>query len=114
VRLVLHGDVHEANPVDNRFRWPGLTILGAGAFGATDRPESTPGLYQVIELRPGDGPGGFDRARVYTRAREKVNGPWDGWYHWPAADGGAGRVANFDVDLKPGGPRKGTARSASD
>ena len=71
VRLVLHGDVHEANPAVNPFRWPRLTVLGAGAFGATweARPESIPGLYQVIELRPGDGPGGFG-ARVHTRPRE--------------------------------------------
>jgi GTPase SAR1 family protein len=116
VRLVLHGDVHEANPAFNPFRWAGLTILGAGAFGATweARPESIPGLYQVIELRPGDGPGGFGWARVHTRAREKANSPWDGWYHWPTAEGGTGREAYFDVDLKTGGPRKGRTQAVSD
>jgi GTPase SAR1 family protein len=115
VRLVLHGDVHEANPAVSPFRWDGLTVLGAGAFGATweARPESIPGLYQVIELRPGDGPGGFGWARVHTRARAKANGPWDGWYNWPPAEGGAARVAYFDVDLNTGGPRKGNARSVS-
>ena len=115
VRLVLHGDVHEANPAFNPFRWPGLTILGAGAFGAAReaRPESIPGLYQVIELRPGDGPGGFGWARVHTRARVKANGPWEGWYNWPAAGGGTGRVAYFDVDLKTGGPRKGHTQAVS-
>jgi WD40 repeat protein/GTPase SAR1 family protein len=115
VRLVLHGDVHEANPAVNPFRWPGLTVLGAGAFGAAweARPESIPGLYQVIELRPGDGPGGFGWARVHTRARAKANGPWEGWYNWPATDGAKGRVAYFDVDLKTGGPREGSARGLS-
>jgi hypothetical protein len=115
VRLVLHGDVHEANPAVNPFRWPGLSVLGAGAFGATweARPESIPGLYQVIELRPGDGPGGFAWARVYTRARAKSNGPWEGWYNWPPGEGGTGREAYFDVDLKTGGPRKGCGRSVS-
>jgi GTPase SAR1 family protein len=111
VRLVLHGDVHEANPAFNPFRWGGLTVLGAGAFGAgwEARPESIPGLYQVIELRPGNGPGGFGWARVHTRARTKANGPWDGWHNWPAARRGTGRVAYFDVDLNTGGRRKGTA-----
>ncbi|HEX4609895.1 MAG TPA: metallophosphoesterase, partial [Urbifossiella sp.] len=80
VKLVLHGDVHEANPAANPFRWSGLVVLGAGTFGAAKeaRPESVPGLYQVIELRPGDGPGGFARARVHTRSRAKAGGPWDG------------------------------------
>jgi hypothetical protein len=115
VRLVLHGDVHEANPGANPFQWPGLTILGAGAFGATPeaRPESIPGLYQVIELCPGQGPGGFAWARVHSRARARTNGPWDGWYHWPAAHDEKSRVAHIDVDLNTGGPRKATARSAS-
>ena len=108
VRLVLHGDIHEANPAINPFQWPGLTVLGAGAFGAAReaRPESIPGLYQVIELRPGDGPDGFGWARVHTRARAKTNGPWEGWYNWPAAGGKTGREAYFDVDLNTGSPRK--------
>ncbi|MFO0937470.1 MAG: metallophosphoesterase [Gemmataceae bacterium] len=107
VRLVLHGDVHEANPASNQFRWPGLAVLGAGAFGAEAhaRPESIPGLYQVIELNHGDGPGGFEWARVHTRARLKANGPWSGWYNWPATNG-QGKIAYFDVDLKIGGPRR--------
>ncbi len=77
IRLVLHGDVHEANLASNPFRWPGLTVLGAGAFGATPeaRPESIPGLYQVIELRPGNGPGGFAWARVHTRAARRQTAP---------------------------------------
>ncbi len=113
VRLVLHGDVHEANPAANPFQWPGLTILGARAFGAAPqaRPESIPGLYQVIELRPGNGPGGFAWARVHTRARARTNGPWEGWYHWPAADDGKARVAHIDVDLNTRGPHKPTSRS---
>jgi WD40 repeat protein/GTPase SAR1 family protein len=115
VRLVLHGDVHEVKAAVDPFRWPGLTVLGAGAFGAANRarPESISGLYQVIELRPGDGPGGFGWARVYTRAREKANGPWVGWRNWMAGDGGTGKAAYFDVDLKTGGPRKGAAQGDS-
>jgi WD40 repeat protein len=115
VRLVLHGDVHEANPASNPFRWPSLAVLGAGAFGAEAqaRPESIPGLYQVIELWPGDGPGGFGWARVHTRARAKANGPWDGWYNWPAPEGGQRKVAYLDVDLKTGGPRRINAKGGS-
>jgi hypothetical protein len=115
VRLVLHGDVHEANPAVQPFRWPGLAVLGAGAFGAAReaRPESIPGLYQVIELRPGNGPGGFGWARVHTRARQKTNGPWDGWYNWSPPEGGQGKVAYFDIDLTTGGQRMGNAKGGS-
>ncbi|WP_232068331.1 metallophosphoesterase [Gemmata obscuriglobus] len=115
VRIILHGDVHEANPAANPFRWPGLVVLGAGAFGAeaTARPESIPGLYQVIELYTGDGPGGYEWARVHTRARAKVNGPWEGWYNWRDPDGGNRRVSHFDVDLKTGAPRPAAARPAA-
>ncbi|HEY1190470.1 MAG TPA: metallophosphoesterase [Gemmata sp.] len=113
VRLVLHGDVHEANPAVNPFRWPGLVVLGAGAFGAgaDARPESMPGLYQVIELHQGDGPGGYEWARVHTRAREQVGGPWGGWFRWPDPEGGNARVAHFDVDLITGAPRASCAKS---
>jgi hypothetical protein len=106
VRLVLHGDVHESNPASNPFQWPGLAVLGAGTFGADvkGRPESTPRLYQVIELMQGEGPGGFGWVRVHTRERRKADGPWDAWYNWPDPNGGKRRVPYFDVDLNTGGP----------
>src|SRR5271157_2539937 len=105
VKLVLHGDVHEANVAANPFRWPGLTILGVGAFGAKaiDRQESTPRMYHVVELMPGDGPSGFGWARVHTRARPKAEGPWESGNIWNKP--GEGKVATLDVDLTSGGPR---------
>jgi WD40 repeat protein len=108
VKLVLHGDVHQANVAANPFQWSGLAVFGVGAFGArsTDRPESTPRMYQVIELMPGDGLGGFSWARLHIRARPKADGPWESADIWKNPNG-EGKVGNVDVDLKSGGPRKG-------
>jgi hypothetical protein len=107
VTLVLHGDVHEANVAADPFRWPRLVVLGVGAFGAksADRPESTPGMYQVIELVPGNGPGGFDSAFVRTRSRPKMDGPWESGDIWmnPA---GQGKVSTLEVALTTGAPKK--------
>lgn len=103
VKLVLHGDVHEVNVAVNSFRWPGLAVIGVGAFGAksNDRPESTPRMYHVLELMPGEGPGGFGWARIHTRARPKADGPWGSGDIWTNPSG-TGKVATLDVDLKSG------------
>ncbi|MDB5307197.1 MAG: hypothetical protein JWO38_1399 [Gemmataceae bacterium] len=103
VRLVLHGDVHETNVVTNPYRWKGMVVLGAGTFGAEakDRPESTPRMYQVIELMPGEGPGGFEWAKIRTRSCPKTTGPWADGDIWPNPDG-RGKVSHLDVDLNTG------------
>lgn len=95
VRLALHGDVHEGRRELIRY-WheKKLHVVGSGSFGARleDRPESTPRLYNVLEI-------GRDlkSARVYTRCQPKPDGPWDGWHAWPDPSGGNGRVAFYDM-----------------
>jgi small GTP-binding protein len=95
VRIVLHGDVHEMRRDFVGYRHEKkVHIAGSGSFGARaeDRPEATPGLYNVIEFARD-----LSSARVHTRAQRKANGPWDGWHEWPDPDGGKGRVAYYDI-----------------
>ena len=54
MQLCLHGDVHESRTELFGYRKPGIDveILGAGSFGsaAEGRPESTPRLYNMLEV----------------------------------------------------------------
>ncbi len=59
---------------------------------ADDRPESTPRLYNILEIARD-----LASVRVHTRCQPKPDGPWDGWYEWPDPDGGKGRVAFYDT-----------------
>jgi hypothetical protein len=61
-------------------------------------------MCQVIELMPGDGPGGFSRARTHTRSQPKADGLWEGWHHWTR---GKLKSADFEVNLLTGGPCDG-------
>jgi hypothetical protein len=95
VRLALHGDVHEdRREVIGYWHAKKLHIVGSGSFGARleDRPESSPRLYNVLEIAPD-----LKSARVHTRCQPKPDGPWDGCYVWPDPDGGEGRVPYYDV-----------------
>jgi small GTP-binding protein len=97
VKLGLHGDVHELRRELVGYWHPRpLHIVGAGSFGspAEGRPESTPRLYNVIELARD-----LSSARVHTRQQPKPNGTWEGWNAWPPPDGGPGGVPYFDIDL---------------
>jgi hypothetical protein len=88
VRLALHGHVHE-----ERFELVGyldpsreLFVAGAGSLGARakNRPESTPRLYNLLELRPD-----FASMKVHTRCRRREGGPWEGWAVWPSPNVGS-------------------------
>jgi hypothetical protein len=93
VRIALHGDVHEMRR-DLIGYWHArkLYVVGSGSFGARAeaRPESTPRLYNLVEI---------DRelksARVYTRCQPKVDGAWKGWNEWERPDGST--VAYYDI-----------------
>ncbi len=97
VKLCLHGDVHEL-----RRKWIGywhdknVHIVGAGSFGskAEGRPESTPRLYNLMDIRRD-----FSSIRVHTRQQKNPDGAWDGYYEWPDPDGGKGKVPYYDIDL---------------
>jgi WD40 repeat protein/GTPase SAR1 family protein len=93
VRIALHGDVHEMRR-DLIGYWHArkLHVVGSGSFGARAeaRPESTPRLYNVLEI---------DRelksASVYTRCQPKADGAWKGWNEWERPDGST--VAYYDI-----------------
>jgi len=90
VKLCLHGHIHEDRADVARYTDPRkLYIAGAGSFGAVtaDRPESTPRLYNLLELAT-------DRSRikVHTRCLRKTGGAWEGWAVWPGEKKGERRT----------------------
>jgi hypothetical protein len=97
VKLCLHGDVHEMR-VDLVGYKTGheMQVVGAGSFGspAAGRPESTPRLYNLLEIQRD-----HSSIRVHTRQQRKPEGAWQGWHEWPDPDGGQGNVAYFDLRL---------------
>jgi len=83
VRLCLHGHVHRdvleqmyVLEADHR-----LHVIAAGSFGAvaTDRPESTPRLYNVLSVDPGK-----RTVRVDTRSKPTPGSAWGPWTRWPS------------------------------
>jgi hypothetical protein len=95
VRVALHGDIHELRrelirPWENKV----LHIAGAGSFAspADGRPESTPRLYNILEIQRDLG-----SARIHTRRQVRPDGAWDGYYEWPDPAGGSGRVPFYDL-----------------
>ena len=95
VRLALHGDIHEMQREIVGYRHDKqIHIVGSGSFGARaeDRRESTPRLYNLLEIARD-----LKSARVHTRCQPQPDGPWDGWHEWPDPDGGKGRVAYYDI-----------------
>ena len=84
VKACLNGHVHEHRAaLFYHFHPKKLHIIGAGSFGAPfiDRPESTPRLYNMIEIDRK-----FSKIKVHTRALKKAGGAWEGWAEWPGAD----------------------------
>jgi hypothetical protein len=94
VRIGLHGDVHELRrDLVGYWHAKKLHVVGSGSFGARheDRPESTPRLYNLLEIRRD-----LTSARVHTRSQPKPDGTWRGWYEWDTPDG-AGKVPYYDI-----------------
>jgi hypothetical protein len=82
-KLCLHGHVHEARTdLVSYLHQRKLYTIGAGSFGASfkDRPESTPRLYNVLEIARD-----HSSVRVHTRCLLKDGGAWRGWAAWPGA-----------------------------
>ncbi|HLG17661.1 MAG TPA: metallophosphoesterase [Blastocatellia bacterium] len=97
-KLCLHGHVHEDTAdlikyFDKRRR---LHVAGAGSLGApvNDRPESTPRLYNVIEVWRD-----LSKIRVHTRCLRKDGGAWEGWGVWPDEKNRRGRLTYYDIVL---------------
>jgi hypothetical protein len=98
VKICLHGDVHETRRELIRY-WhqDKIHVVGAGSFGspATERPESTARLYNILEIKRD-----HTSVRVHTRCQPKPDGEWKGWYEWPRADGEPGQLPYYDIALK--------------
>jgi small GTP-binding protein len=99
VRLCLHGDVHEVRSELVRYRHAdgSLEVVGAGSFSApaAGRPESTPRLYNLLEVKRD-----LSAIRVHTRQRRRSEGAWEGLYDWPNPAHAQERRWYFDVDLR--------------
>jgi 3',5'-cyclic AMP phosphodiesterase CpdA len=97
VRLCLHGHIHESRTDLLSYLHPKkIHAIGTGSFGAPwqDRVESTPRLYQLLELRD------ERRAvRVYTRGLRKSGGAWGPVYDWPHPTEPDSRLPYFDITL---------------
>ena len=99
VRLCLHGHIHEnrADLIAPTHPTRKLHTIGAGSFGAVakDRPESTPRLYNLLEIAA-------DRSqvRVHTRQMPKAGGAWKAYADWPD-DQGIIR-SYYDIKLRKG------------
>ncbi|MBV9926747.1 MAG: metallophosphoesterase [Acidobacteria bacterium] len=84
VRLCLHGHVHENRAEVVGYPHPQkIHVIGAGSFGAeaSQRPESTPRLYNVLEIARD-----HSSVKVHTRSMLKQGGAWEGWAVWPTQD----------------------------
>ncbi len=96
VRLVLHGHVHEDRADLFSYMHPHrIYIAGAGSFGAPakDRPESTPRLYNLLEVSRELG-----RVRVFTRKLSREGEAWGPWAVWEG-DSPNDKRAYYDIEL---------------
>ena len=78
----LHGHVHEERPDLVGYQYGRMMhVAGTGSFssGPGQRPESTPRLYNLLEISP-------DRTsiKVHTRCQRTEGGTWEGWARWPS------------------------------
>jgi small GTP-binding protein len=96
VKVCLHGDIHkmERNLIGYYDKNRRIHVVGAGSFGSPPegRPESTPRLYNLLEVSPD-----LTTIRVHTRSQATPDGPWEGWYKWPST--GNARVPYYDIKL---------------
>lgn len=97
-KLCLHGHVHDdrADLIGYLHRDRKIHVAGAGSFGAptSARPESTPRLYNLIEIERD-----HSRIRVHTRCLRKDGGAWEGWAVWPGGKG-TERLTYYDIELR--------------
>jgi hypothetical protein len=80
-KLCLHGHIHETcEDLIGDLHPRRVHAAGAGSFGAPvrERPESTPRLYNLIEVWRD-----HRKVRIHTRALRKDGGAWEGWAVWP-------------------------------
>ncbi len=98
IKLCLHGHVHENRTDLVGYLHPTrqVHLAGAGSFGALakHRPESTPCLYNLLEIKRD-----LSRIRVHTRKRDKAGGAWEANAVWPG-DKKHERRGYYDINLR--------------
>lgn len=95
VALILHGHVHETKREVIGYEHKQVHVAGAGSFGApaASRPESTPRLYNLLEIQRD-----HRRIRVYTRQLDKPTGAWKAWTNW-STDDPMTCISYYDIHL---------------
>ena len=96
VRLVLHGHVHEdRQDLFNYLHPKRIYLTGAGSFGAPawERPESTPRLYNLLEIARD-----HSAVRVFTRRLSRVGEAWGPWAVWGGGEPNE-KLAFYDINL---------------
>lgn len=97
VNVCLHGHVHEerADLIGGYHPTRRVHAVGAGSFGAPSkaRPESTPNLYNFLEIDRGK-----KNIRVHTRQMRKEGSAWVGWAIWPTENSTEYRTY-YDIPL---------------
>ncbi|HEX9000120.1 MAG TPA: hypothetical protein VGB07_09505, partial [Blastocatellia bacterium] len=96
-KLCLHGHVHEERAdLINYIHPRQIHVAGTGSFGAPmrQRPESSPRLYNVIEVARD-----HRRVRVHTRCLRKDGGAWQPWAVWPGSSG-LERRGFYEIEFK--------------
>ena len=99
VRLCLHGDVHELRPdVVNPYSSSRIHVVGCGSLAARalDRPESTPRMYNVIEIDRDHA-----RARVSTRQQSRAGAQYEAYATWSVPGQPDLRSGVYEFDLDP-------------
>jgi predicted phosphodiesterase len=99
VRLCLHGDVHELRPdIVSPYSTSRIHVVGTGSFGAVaaDRPESTPRMYNLIEI--GDD---LTRAHVSTRQQPMSGAPFQAYATWSIPGQRDVRSGRYEITLDP-------------
>jgi hypothetical protein len=100
VRLCLHGDVHELRPdvVSPYSSTSRIHVVGIGSFGAAadDRPETTPRMYNLIEINED-----HTRAAISTRQQPKSGMPFQTYATWPMPGQPDVRSGRYEFALDP-------------
>jgi Icc-related predicted phosphoesterase len=96
-KLCLHGHIHENRADIIRYIDPTrrIHVAGAGSFGApvNARPESTPRLYNLLEIERD-----HSKIKIHTRRLIKDGGAWEGWATWPGKSSSE-RLTYYEIPL---------------
>lgn len=95
--VVMHGDIHEHRRASLRQSRGKIEIVGAGSFGApaSQRPEATPRMYNLIEV--------FRTPKsmhVHTRRQLRPDTAWTGFFEWENPRDPSSKIDSYVVNLE--------------